>query len=696
MKKIFSILIAAVLLMQLAACTAPQGSVSAGAPESAATAEVQPAGAVAGMTEDGQWLNSNLLDNITADMDIRPQDNFAAYVNKDWLVNTKIKETAPSVTAFDEASDTVREQIISLLEGEPLESHEGQLVQTLYAQFVDMETRDALGTAPIQPVLDQIDAIDSIEDVTAFLKSNTMQTLVNFSLEMDNVDSTKYLLQLLPTKYRLGNADRYNAPSEVGERIREGHEMYTPKAFALCGYTAAQGAADLAAALALEAELAKGTIGLEAQAKSDFLEKTYNPYTIEELAQLQGNFPAVEILQSVYGDAVQMVCVYDTVWLGNLSAVYDEAHLDALKALLRCEIIASVGNKLTSEMKTAVDEYVSIINGTTLNSDVKEVACGNINELLGMAMGRVYADAFVSEESKQEVLTMMQEIVDAYKVRLAAVDWLSEETLAAAMQKLDAMTMLAAYPDDWSAYDYSALTLKSYAQGGNLIESITAIHQYRRAKEAEKLRKGAVDDGWFLPPQTVNAYYDPQKNAINVLAGIMNAPIFTPGDTEGNMATLGIIIGHEISHGFDRNGSQFDVDGNMVDWWTSEDKAAFEQRSQALVDYYSQIEVLADGYVNGQLTLGENTADLGGMAVVLDIVRERENFDYKAFFEKYAAVWRAKMPAAQIQSIMDDEHAPEFVRVNAVVQQFDEFYEAFDVQPGDGMYVAPEDRLAVW
>lgn len=183
MKKVLSILIAAVLLMQLAACTAPQSGASTAALESAATAAVQPTGAVAGMTEDGQWLNSNLIDNITADMDIRPQDNFAAYVNKDWFVNATIKETSPSVSAFTEVDDVVSGQMISLLEGEPLESHEGRLVQTLYAQFVDMETRDALGTAPIQPVLDQIDAIDSIEDVTAFLKSNTMQTLVNFSLE---------------------------------------------------------------------------------------------------------------------------------------------------------------------------------------------------------------------------------------------------------------------------------------------------------------------------------------------------------------------------------------------------------------------------------------------------------------------------------------------------------------------------------
>ena len=347
------------------------------------------------------------------------------------------------------------------------------------------------------------------------------------------------------------------------------------------------------------------------------------------------------------------------------------------------------------------NERYKMLYGLENGIDISEWAyeiCASENSKLGMAAGKMYADTYVSEKTKAEVTDIAEEVIAVYKRRLENNEWLTEETRKKAIEKLDNMKLQVAYPDDWSLYDYSGLEFKSTEDGGSLIENYKALDIYSVKMDARQAVLPVDKERWVAPPQTVNAGYYPAGNSILMFAGYLGGEVYEPeAPIEKKMAAIGCVIGHEISHGFDNNGNQYDKDGNQVNWWTEEDKTAFDERVSEVSAYFSQFETLPGLYVNGELVRAEAVADLGGMSCMLEIAKGIEDFDYEMFFEAYANGWKMACTEESLENaVRTDEHPLNNLRVNAIVQQFEEFYDTYDVKEGDGMYLAPEKRLAVW
>lgn len=656
-------------------------------------------GALADSVPAPTWLNPDIIGSVTADTPTDPTDNFHLHVNKDWLISAVIKETARNVTPFSQRDDEVKAQIKQLMTDETLTGHEAEIVQTMYQMYTDMEARNALGMEPVLPYLKEIEAIDSMEALDAFLVANEAFAEGYFGVSnmADIMDNASKAVYVGVGNFLLGDADEYKELTAVGQRKKEGLTTLLTALLERCGYSAAESAHILEETFRIEMELGKATMGSEAQMQPNFIQMIYNPKTLEELKAIAPNLPIGEMLQKYTNKGVDRFILMEPEGFKKLSDLYIQDNLEAFKAALIVQTLGAVGNYLDQICIDLGDEYNSFVNGRTMRSDVEEDALSFCSANFDMAIGRMYADAFVSPEIKEQVTQIVHDVVAVYKGRLEKIDWLSAETRQKAIEKLDAMRIRVAYPDDWSLYDYDGLALLNREEGGTLVDNVVRMILYGRNKAYEEFFEPVNKEKWTTSPQTVNAFYNFMDNSINMPAGILGGVFYREGGSyEEMLGGVGVIIGHEITHGFDTMGSQYDADGNYNNWWTDEDRAAFDARTQKVNDYFSAIEVLPGEYVNGLLTIGETVADLGGMSCMLEIAKSREGFDYAAFFSAYAQVWAIQQPVEVEQIHLQDAHPPYYLRTNVTVQQFEEFYETFGVEEGDGMYLAPEHRLNVW
>ena len=335
------------------------------------------------------------------------------------------------------------------------------------------------------------------------------------------------------------------------------------------------------------------------------------------------------------------------------------------------------------------------INGVSGRRSKDDTAYYTENALCGELLGSIYTKKYFTEKEKQDVTSMIGEIMQDYRIRLSGADWLSEQTRATAIGKLDAMKIRVGYPEkyriDWDNVDVSA--------SKPFIENVITVMQEQRkmnlSLDGKKVDSGVWDN---MNANTVNAFYDSSDNSINFPAAILNDPMYDASRSHSyNLGAIGNVIAHEITHAFDSSGSQFDKDGNMTDWWTESDRAAFDDRTDKVAKYYSSIEIMDGLCINGELTKGETVADLGSMACTLDIMRGMKDADYKEYFTAYANLWKEKItPEAQESYAMTNPHPPTYMRFNVTVMQYQEFYDTFGIKEGDKMYIAPEDRLKVW
>ncbi|MEG2297494.1 MAG: M13 family metallopeptidase, partial [Clostridium sp.] len=370
-------------------------------------------------------------------------------------------------------------------------------------------------------------------------------------------------------------------------------------------------------------------------------------------------------------------------------------NLEGFKAILLCNTLFSTASYLDQECMDLADEARSTMAGITVHSVLEDEAYNLCSTYLSMPIGRMFAENYVSPDTKQTVEDVITEVVAIYKKRLSATEWLGKETRAKAIEKLDNLRVRVAYPDDWSKYDVSDIV---FSEEGSLVDDILAIDLHTYHEQMKSLLEPIDPEKWNgLSPQTVNAFYNPMDNSINILAGILGGTLYNPeGSIEEIAGGIGIVIGHEITHGFDTLGSQYDKNGNMNNWWTDADRAAFVALTDKVDAYFSAIEVLPGKYVDGQLTIGETVADLGGLSCMLEMAKNYENFNYEAFFKTYARIWPQKESIEIAEMLLQDVHAPSYLRTNVIVQQFQEFYDAFGITKGDGMYLAPKRRLSVW
>jgi putative endopeptidase len=428
------------------------------------------------------------------------------------------------------------------------------------------------------------------------------------------------------------------------------------------------------------------------------VDKTYNLFTMDQLQKL---FPNVD-LKAVFAQSgliqTNKILVTDVNGLKACASLCDDAHLEVLKAYCRLALGAGYGAFMNEEFTTASNDFNAAYMGISGTLSDEDTAAQYVQMLMEDYLGEAYVTRHFSAAAKADVETMVKSIISVYKERINALTWMSSATKAKAIRKLDTMKLNIGYPDTW-ADDLANAQILPASQGGTFLNNVVAINKAYHQKTLEEQKTNSVDKGKFaMSVYTVNACYDVNSNSINFPAAILHAPFYDVNATyEQNLGSIGYVIAHEISHAFDNNGAKYDENGNAKDWWTAEDYAAFEKLCDKVVKLYDGQEIAPGVTCNGALTLSENIADLGSMACITELESKRANPDYKALYTAAGQIFCITYPRElKIYLAQSDVHAPGKLRGSLVLQQFQQFYDAFDIKEGDGMWLAPADRVTIW
>ena len=626
------------------------------------------------------------------------KDDFYATVNKSWLDSSVIPAgQAQNGTLAEKMYDTeplnaLIRQAVANPEGE-----DAQRIAALYNNILDWDARNAAGIEPIRPYLEAAEAAQSVDEVMAVKKRIAEDLagnlLAGFSLSGDARDSTRYTVGFSAFSPSL-TKEVYAADS--GSQ-KDAYLAYVQKLFEIGGADAQSAAADAQRIWEMEKELSTHALERQDQGNVDL---TYNVYTMDELKAL---FPTLDLddiyAQSGLARSDNQIIVSDVGLLEASPKYFTEEHLDDLKAYLRLSILAGYGGYLSRDFQDASNAYQEAFLGISGTLSDEAMATQLIQQYLSDELGRLYAAEYFSEEAKADVEDMVYDFIDIYKDRIRSLNWMSDTTKAKAIEKLDALGVKVGYPDEgkWNDY-FKGVTLKTADEGGSYFDNIITMMKAQQQMLIKWQNQPVNKDLWPMAAYTVNACYVSTSNEIVFPAGILQAPLYdVNASREQNLGGIGYVIAHEITHAFDNNGAKFDKNGNATDWWTPEDYAAFQQLCDDVVSYYDGIEAAPGITCNGSLTLSENIADLGAAQCILEAAQREEDPDLETMFRSMANTWCSTMPrdtAAYYATL--DVHAQDKLRANRVLQTLDEFYTTFGITEGDGMWVAPEDRVSIW
>ncbi|NOW07969.1 M13-type metalloendopeptidase [Clostridium beijerinckii] len=635
---------------------------------------------------------------------VRLNDDFYDAVNSDWIKNAKIEDGKSTASTFDDVENKVTEQIKDIINNLLInkdaykENSDEKKIINIYNNTLNIEARNRERIKPVKENLDEIKSIGTIDDITKLWKDKRiLNSTIKFSVEKDIKDVKTNILYISPTALSLGDSDEYTNPTENSKKERKLTEDYYNKILMLSGYTQQESQKKVDDMFKFEEMVAPYIKGKKEKATTkNLIDEEYNVYTVAELNNLAPNLNLPEIMNYVGIDKANKIILEDPEWLKAFNKLYNQENLPLIKNYIEIVNLLYASNYLSEDFENANKEYASNMLGITGNVSKEEEAVDNVNSMMGMAIGRLYSEKYVPEKTKKDVESITKDIIAVYKKRIDNLDWMSSQTKKNAIDKLDKLKIKIAYPDSWN--DYSKLDIKSYEEGGSLFQNAMTLRIFERDKMFNKINKLVDKDEDQFKPQTVNAFYSATENSIIIPGGIIQGHFYdVNAPKEVNLGGIGVIIGHEISHAFDNTGAQYDSDGNLNNWWTEEDYKEFMQKTQKVANFYSQIEAMPGEKLDGNLTVGENIADIGGVSCLLDILGEMNNANYKAFFESYAVTWRQiTTKEYATYALIIDVHSPNKVRVNAVLPQFQKFYDTYGITEKDGMYVKPGDRIGIW
>jgi len=635
---------------------------------------------------------------------LRLQDDYYSAVNRQWLNTAKIDAGQMSNSTFMETNKVLTEQkkqiIKDLLANEKSysENSDEKKIINLYKNTLNMEARNKQGIEPIKKMINEINNIKSIKDIANLNNdSNIGNPLIQFGCEVDLKDATKHALYIAPTSLSLGNSDEYVKPTENSKRLKGLAETYYTNLLTLSGYSQEQAKTKVDNLFKFENMIAPSITGKEESSKNDnIIDQQYNVYTLKQLDSLAPNLNIETIMKNNEVDNAKQIILTEPKWLEALNKIYTEQNLPLIKNYIEIINIASASSYLGEDFEKAETEFKNAFLGSQGDIPQDEKAINMVNSALGDPFGKIYIQKYFSDKVKNNVKDMTDEIISTYKNRINNLDWMSDATKKSAIEKLDKLNIQIAYPDKWK--DYSKLEIRSYEDGGSLWENIENLSEFAREKSISELNEPVDKTEFGCSPQTINAFYNPTSNTITVPAGILQGAFYdVNASKEKNLGAIGAIIGHEISHAFDNTGAKFDADGNLNNWWTQEDYNKFEEKTKKVRSFYSKVKLDDGKNVNGDLTVGENIADIGGMACAFDILNKMSNPDYKAFFESNAVLWReVNTKEYGDYRLQYDSHSPNKVRNNIVLAQFEKFYESYGIKSEDKMYIKPEDRVQIW
>ena len=661
-----------------------------------------PALAEGGAILDGRWLNADIQGNVTEDTPAVLKDDFGLFVNKDWILQAEIPAGEFKAGSMEDVQRTLKDRQIALMQDDSLTGHDAELVHKLYALVSDWDYRDAQGVEPAMPVIEALRSIDSLEAVTGYLcdRSNLKRNYpLTMSVGADLTDPDIYITQIGTPSLMLQDSAEYAERTQAGELYYTLYEQLGTYVLTRLGYSEDEAAQVIENAFALETLMAEHVKPMSTHYQADYFASLLNYYSPEELEALAGDFPILDMLQAFGLKVGQRFLVTEPDYIAALPELYTEENVALLRDWMTLKAALSMGTLLDRETYKQVEAISNTVMGVTGETSEDDNALQSVLGMLPVPMDNLYIQAYCTQQQRQDMLDIIEDVVAYYRTMLESVDWLSDETREKAIEKLDNMRVNAVYPDelgDWSALDFAGIE-----DGGSLLAANAAVQDYVLSLQSDKIDTAVDKDKWDqLTMQTaqVNAFYNPQNNSINIMAGILSGEIYNEDMSyKQKLGAIGTVIGHEISHAFDTNGSQFDKDGAISNWWTDEDYAAFQARAAKLAAWYDGFIPWDGANYSGQQVQTEAIADMGGMKCLLAIAAQQDNFDYDAFFRQYATVWRMQaLPAYLVTLVAQDTHPMRYLRVNATLAQFDEFIDFYGIQPGDGMYVAPEDRVAVW
>jgi putative endopeptidase len=683
-----------VLVTGLTACA------SNPAPATNAATQEPPAPTVTSATA----LESGIaLENI--DEGVRPQDDFYRYVNGLWLERTEIPSDRSNYGAFTELSEQAEEDLKALVEAAAAEDAEPgsdeQKVGALYRSFMDTARIEALGIEPVRSELDRIAAAEDAGELAELW--GEMAPVVGLApfgsyVSIDQRQSDRHITYLSQGGLGLPDRDYYFREGEEFDRVRAAYRDYVATFLGLADHPDPAAAAE--AIFELETRLAEGHW---TRTENRDRNATYNRMTATEVDELTGSIDLAAYLEGAKLGEADEIVVRQPSYFEALDGIVMATPMDTWKAYMTFHLLDGVASMLSSDFVDAHFDF----RGRVLSGIAEprprwkrgvDVVGGSVRDVLG----RLYVERHFAPEAKARMDELVDNLLAAFEVGIGELDWMSPATQAEARAKLAKFTPKIGYPDVWE--DYSGLEITD----GDLIENLRRVRAFQYQDNVSKLGEPIDPHEWGMPPYMVNAYYNPTRNEIVFPAAILQPPFFDmEADDAVNYGAIGAVIGHEISHGFDDQGRKSDGDGNLRDWWTPEDAHGFEARADMLVEQYSGYEPLEGLNLNGRLTLGENIGDLSGLAVAYKAYRMSLNGEAhpvidgytgdQRFFMGWAQVWRRLYTEPELRNrIMTDPHSPSEYRTNGIVAHMPAFYEAFDVQPGDGMWVAPAQRVRIW
>ncbi len=646
------------------------------------------------------------VDLANLDASVRPQDDFFRYVNGTWLATTEIPADRTNTGVVMDLRDQAREDVQSIIEDvsskdDLVPGSDEQKVADLYNSFMDTARLEELGMAPLEAELARINAIADKEELSGyFAHSGVIGAGGPFILyiTVDGKESTRYAAHLYQSGLGLPDRDYYFNQDERSVELRAAYVDHIEKMFELAGFDDPAGAAEKLMALETELAAVQWT-----KVQNRDREATYNKFATDELGSLGDGISWSAYLAEAGIDSQKDIIINQPSFVEGFNKIFAEASLEDWKSFLRWKLLDNYAAYLDSKLDDQnFDFYGRMLEGQQEQRPRWKRAVDAVNGSLGEVIGKVYVSRFFPPEAKTRMVELVENLRAAYGEAIDGLEWMSPETKAAARIKLAKFTPKIGYPDRWE--DYSGLEIVPGDLVGNIMRANRFQFELDRGKLGGPIRKWE----WVMTPQTVNAGYVATRNEVVFPAAILQPPFFNlEADDAVNYGAIGAVIGHEMGHGFDDQGSKYDGDGNLRNWWTEEDLAEFKQRTQALVDQYARFEVFDDLNVNGELTLGENIGDLAGLTIAYRAYqisldgKEAPVLDGmtgdQRFFMGIGQVWKYKATDEAMRNrVLTDPHSPPEFRVLGPLPNMPEFYAAFDVKEGDGMYLPPEQRVKIW
>ena len=653
------------------------------------------------------WMDTDLDGNVTADTPVDLKDNYALWANKEKILSLEFQDGIPSAGIDIDVTLKANADKVAMFQGEAPTEHDARLAYDYYFLLTDWESRDAVGVAPLKEMIDVVEGIDSLDALTDYFVNtpgeDRLFCLWRTEVQQDTENEGQSILSVKNNHFFFRDPAEYREMTEVGEAQKAAYSDFCRKMLEKLGYTEEEAEQKIDNCFEWESMLNADRASAEERETSEYKSGTDNHYTRDELIAASPDVPIVESLEKADGyPAMEKYLITEPGYFEKLNEVYTEENLPLIRDYLILHGTWAVADVLDWESYTLMNDCTELAAGNEPFESDRETYCetdayDDVNMVLAWPVARLYVEKYTSPEDKERISKLVDEIIDAYYGILDDADFISDETRAGAYAKLDNMTKNVLYPDNWEPYSFEDVDFKSKEDGGTLWEAFRAITKHNHDKAVKDATAPYDRTLWDGLPFVVNCTYTPSVNGIYIYAAYAQGGNYNPDMTDEELyANTGNAIAHEISHAFDAFGAQYDKNGNFINWWTEEDFAVFQEKNKKLAAYFDAIHPWEGVNIDGERVIGEACADMAALKCMLRIAAEKPDFDYDAFFRAYANRYACKETLETVMMRLEDVHPLRYLRINTNLQQYDEFLDFYGITEGDNMYLAPEDRVAIW